>query len=205
MDRDGGGSSATCAEGLRVPEWEVRDVLRGASRRVVLSVSLVCAAIGAGSPVGVPALAAAGAFRRFRPPRRPRRRRFPSGPVAAGAADPSPLVASCTWLLTATTDSNTSAFCAKGRPGSGIVNANSGASSTTVSRGTASPASPATPEPIGGANPSLVAASTALVFQSARRKRSAAVAYHFPASAFSPAVSKWRASSNATMASCVFS
>ena len=56
----------------------------------------------------------------------------------------------------------------------------------------------------GSVAPSRVALSCAFVFQSARRKRSAAVKYHLPASAGLPLVSKYLASSNATMASRVF-
>ena len=48
------------------------------------------------------------------------------------------------------------------------------------------------------------AASCALTFQSDRRNLSAAAEYHFAASAFCPEVSKYFASSNATMASRVF-
>jgi hypothetical protein len=51
------------------------------------------------------------------------------------------------------------------------------------------------------AAPKRTAASCAFVFQSARRKRSAAALYHFAASALFAEVSKYFANSNATMAS----
>jgi len=56
-----------------------------------------------------------------------------------------------------------------------------------------------------GAPPRRATASCAFVFQSARRKRSAAVAYHFAASPVCATVSKYLPSSKATMASRVFS
>jgi len=137
-------------------------------------------------------------LRRLRPPRRPRRRR---GPSAAGLdAEPAPDGASScsSEACSSCSDgammaSNTVALCSNGSPGSGIVR--EGAIAGRSDCDSSSGASP----------PSRTAASCALVFQSARRKRAAAVVYHFAASAFWLAVSKWRASSKATIASCVFS
>jgi hypothetical protein len=57
--------------------------------------------------------------------------------------------------------------------------------------------------PAGSAAPSLVKASSAFFFHSARRKRSAAMVYHFTASSLISAFSWIRASSQATMASRV--
>ena len=121
-------------------------------------------------------------LRRLRPPRRPRRRRGPSaaGLDAVAASDTTSGCSSgacssgCDGAVMA---SNTVALCSNGSPGSGIVREGLTAGR---SEGDSSGASP----------PSRTAASCALVFQSARRKRAAAVVYHFAASAFWLAVSK---------------
>ena len=137
-------------------------------------------------------------LRRLRPPRRPRRRRGPSvadlDAVAASDATAGCSSGACSSGCDgAVMASNTVALCSNGSPGSGIVREGAIAGeSDGDSSGGASP-------------PSRTAASRALVFQSARRKRAAAVVYHFAASAFWLAVSKCRASSKATIASCVFS
>jgi hypothetical protein len=85
--------------------------------------------------------------------------------------------------------SNAAALCSNGIPGSGM--------------GTGSNDDEASALPLfaPGSPPSRRAASWALVFQSARRKRSAAVLYHFAASPFIAEVSKYFANSKATMAS----
>jgi hypothetical protein len=89
--------------------------------------------------------------------------------------------------------SKAAALCSKGIPGSGI-----GTGSNTDEASTLLALPP-------GSAPKRTAASCAFVFQSARRNRSAAVLYHFAASAFIAVVSKYFANSKATMASCVFS
>src|SRR4029077_2010622 len=92
--------------------------------------------------------------------------------------------------------SNAAAFCSKGMPDSGMGNGSfSDEASSLLLVGAFPPV----------AAPKRTAASCAFVFQSARRKRSAAVLYHFAASALFAEVSKYLASSKATMASCVFS
>jgi len=69
--------------------------------------------------------------------------------------------------------------------------------------GSASAGATGTEISAGEVAPRRVALSCALVFQSARRNRSAAVRYQRPASAAFPVDSRKRASSNATMASRV--
>jgi hypothetical protein len=85
--------------------------------------------------------------------------------------------------------SKAAALCSKGIPGSGTGTGNN------TDEASALPAF----APVSV--PSRTAASCAFVFQSARRKRSAAVLYHFAASAFMADVSKYFANSKATMAS----
>jgi hypothetical protein len=89
--------------------------------------------------------------------------------------------------------SNAAALCSKGIPGSGI-----GTGSNIEEASALAVFAPGSP-------PKRTAASCAFVFQSARRKRSAAVLYHFAASALFAEVSKYFANSKATMASWVFS
>jgi hypothetical protein len=96
-------------------------------------------------------------------------------------------------------DSSAAASCSNGRDGSGVGNGdNLNTKSSLIGAAVSNVISP-------GTSPSRSAASCAFVFQSARRKRSAAAEYHFAASAFCPEVSKYFASSNATIASRVFS
>ena len=138
-------------------------------------------------------------FLRLRPPRRPRlRRRFSSestsvdGPAASETPSVAP-TSTAEELNDAsepeTIASNAAAFCSKGIPGSGV--------GTGSVKDEASALLAFAP----GSAPSRTAASCAFVFQSARRKRSAAVPYHFAASALFAEVSKYFASSKATMAS----
>jgi hypothetical protein len=133
------------------------------------------------------ASAPVGRLRRLRPPRRPRRR----GPCSvAGVAEPEDVaeleVSAAEEDSVEANVSKTAAFWVKGRPGSGIKMDGCAALGTAgeVKWEGASPALS------GGRPPKRVAASCALVFQSARRKRSAAVEYHFAASAFCPEVSR---------------
>ena len=106
----GSPSSGTTSSCLRAGAWPGRVGGRECSRRA--------GALRTGSvaTAGVVVVAAPGGvaedLRRFRPPRRPRLRRFASGAVA---------VADCTSLLMATMDSNISAFCVNGIPGSVMV------------------------------------------------------------------------------------
>jgi hypothetical protein len=85
--------------------------------------------------------------------------------------------------------STAAALCSKGIPGSGTGTGNNTDEASALLTF------------VPGSAPSRTAASCAFVFQSARRKRSAAVLYHFAASAFIADVSKYFANSNATMAS----
>jgi hypothetical protein len=147
-------------------------------------------------------------LRRLRPPRRPRlRRRFssestsPDGTVVSELSSvsvPTPppeglKEAACSETNSETAweamASNAAALCSKGIPGSGT---GTGSDHDEASALLAFPP---------GSAPSRTAASWALVFQSARRKRSAAVLYHFAASPFIAEVSKYFANSKATMAS----
>jgi hypothetical protein len=85
--------------------------------------------------------------------------------------------------------SNAAALCSNGMPGSGM------------GTGSITDEASALPAFAPGSPPKRTAASCAFVFQSARRNRSAAVLYHFAASAFIAEVSKYFANSKATMAS----
>src|SRR5260370_28745370 len=135
---------------------------------------------GASCAAGRPTPLVAGpGRRRLRPPRRPRRR-TEAGRGAAGAGEAAISPAG------ATIASNVLATSSKGSPGSGAATA--GEVSWKSSDG------PAEGSPDGP--PGRAAASCAFVFQSARRKRSAAVEYHLAASAFCPSASKKRATSD---------
>src|ERR1700688_128035 len=146
-------------------------------------------------------------LRRLRPPRRPRlRRRFSSEstsddpvvsePSSIPVATSSPEEvkgALCSEINSETAletiASNAAALCSKGIPGSGTGTGNNTDEASALLAF------------VPGSAPSRTAASCAFVFQSARRKRSAAVLYHFAASAFIADVSKYFANSKATMAS----
>src|SRR5204862_8217908 len=132
-----------------------------------------------------------------RPPRRPRRRLFLSGPEEGGVFT-EPSTACWISLVTATDDSRASGFCSNGKSGSGVGSGDGVKANSTFGR------APASSGISPGAPPRRTAASCALTFQSERRNLSAAAAYHFAASAFCPEVSKNLASSNATIASRVF-
>src|SRR5262249_28651949 len=103
-------------------------------------------------------------FRRLRPPLRPRRRLERPGapPDAAG---------SVAGMLSDAMAVNAAAVCSKGSAGSG---AGTGAADEVTSGAVILD---------GDSPPKRAAASWALVFHSERRKRSAAVEYHFAASA----------------------
>ena len=149
-------------------------------------------------------------LRRLRPPRRPRlRRRFSSESTSVDEPFDSPAVGASVSSATSVSEalegapfsetifdpaldtmaSNAAALCSNGIPGSGMGTGSNNNEATALPL--FAPASP----------PSRIAASCALVFQSARRKRSAAVLYHFAASPFIAEVSKYFANSKATMAS----
>src|ERR1700731_1058123 len=139
---------------------------------------------GAAGSAGGSAIVRAWGLRRLRPPRRPRRRM-----PRRGASETSPAETSAAG---ATMVSNVVAVSSKGKAGSGTER--TGGENSKSPEGAILCVGEACP-------PRRTAASCALVFQSARRKRSAAVEYHLAASAFWLAVSKWRASSKATIAS----
>ena len=128
-------------------------------------------------------------LRRFRPPLRPRRRLVrPMGAVDGAAS----VLATASEAIAV----NAAAFCSNSRLGSGAV-------TRGAEEGFVASSAPAVSR--GGSAPRRAAASWAFVFHSERRKRSAAVEYHFAASRLWPAASKWRANSKATIASPVFS
>ncbi len=121
-------------------------------------------------------------FRRLRPPRRPRLRRFlsgESGDSPAGFAEASS--ASVSESTGTAEDSDAAEFISGEEAGSGWSTGD-GVNIKSPDECTGSTAATSAP--------SLTAASCAFVFQSALRKRSAAARYHLAASGFCPEVSK---------------
>ena len=148
-------------------------------------------------------------LRRFRPPRRPRRRRPLSVDCFSLAGDFAVASTGCVSFSDSDSEDSVDIVSAGAEAVASKIMAlssNGAPSSGTGSTGGRScgKSSCESPVPVGSP-PSRVAACCAFVFQSARRKRVAAVVYHLAASAFWLAVSNTRANSKATIASCVFS
>ena len=121
-------------------------------------------------------LLGASPLRRLRPPRRPRRRRFLSGESEDSAAGVPEASSGSVPDSTVTVEDSDMAEVSSGAcAGSG--------SATDGGVNIKSPEEWAGSRAAASA-PSLTAASCALVFQSARRKRSAAARYHLAASGF---------------------
>lgn len=135
--------------------------------------------------------------RRPRPPRRPRRRFLcaPSAEEVAARDCDSPGAASDS--LPGISPS------ASGRMGSSSSRPGVARTSKLSARSAAGCSAPLSWFVVGTSAPRRVSASSAFFFQSARRKRSTAVLYHFTASSICPAFSSITPSSQATMASRV--
>ena len=193
------GSKLRAGSGSRTWCSAVSSVLRGGAKPALRGSPARSNPDGAGSgaravvdcaPAGTP-------LWRPRPPRRPRRLRWGLGPVLAasgcGAGVPTAGCSKTDSCSPPSTSAEVSDTC------SSVNSAMIGSNRATGSVGVSTAAAGAE----GTCAPRRARASSAFSFHCARRKRSAAAVYQRAASACAPDFSWIRASSNATMASCV--
>ena len=194
----GAGSSARVARGCSRSGGCVRSIVAGFESAARGCGGCGCEWVSAGATKDCFGRAGATAppfRRRPRPPRRPRRLFFlvPSSLGAAAGARACSSASSPTPSLTCSVRGSSGAL-------SGAL---SEATSPALKSGVVCASLEASAGATGSSTPNLARASAAFFFQSLRRKRCAAIVYHFTASSFRAAFSSIAPSSHATMASRV--